>query len=387
MTGNLETIILLDAKGSTDSTTRVFHLLENDMKVLTVVGARPQFIKAAVVSHVLRKCHTEILIHTGQHYDYNMSEQFFEELSIPTPNYNLGISGGTHAQMTGKMMIAIEEVLMKEKPDWLLIYGDTNSTLAAALAAAKLYIPICHVEAGARTHSKTNPEEINRICVDHVSSLLLAATESDYDEMKKEGLQGRGSVVGDPMYDAFVEYSGKLRLSEVELKLLQGGKRNAPDSFYYLTCHREENTSDDTTLLEIFKATEMLDAPTIYPVHPRNKLRALKLFETGSFTKLILAEPVGYLESTCLVRNAKKIMTDSGGLQREAFFARKKCVTILDFVCWPETMVKGRNELSRPLAEEIVEKLYHEQTIDASYQPFGDGHAANKIVKAIEKAQ
>ena len=315
-----------------------------------------------------------------------MSEQFFKELDIPDPDYNLGISGGTHAQMTGKMMIAIEEVLMKEQPDWLLVYGDTNSTLAAALAAAKLHIPVCHVEAGARTHSRTNPEELNRICTDHVSSLLLASTKSGYDEMANEGLQDRGLLVGDPMYDAFIEYSNKLNVKDIELNLLQGGTAKVPDKFYYLTCHREENTNDDKDLLEIFKASEMLDVPTVYPVHPRNKQRAVRLFEENNFTKLILCEPVGYLESACLVKNAKKIITDSGGLQREAFYAGKKCVTILNFVCWPETMIDNRNELSRPVAEEIVDKLGHEQTVDESYMPFGDGHSADKIVEAIEKA-
>ncbi len=355
------------------------------MKIVTVVGARPQFIKAAVVSHVLRKRHTEILVHTGQHFDYNMSEQFFKELDIPDPDYNLGISGGTHAQMTGRMMAAIEEVLIKENPDWLLVYGDTNSTLAAALAAVKLHISVCHVEAGARTHTMTNPEEVNRICTDHVSKLLLASTQSGYDEMVTEGLHKRGLLVGDPMYDAFIEYSNKLTVSDMELKLLQGGITCVPPEFYYLTCHREENTSDDQDLLEIFKATEMLDAPTIYPVHPRNKLRAIRLYEANNFTKLVLSEPVGYLESACLVKNAKKIVTDSGGLQREAFFAGKKCVTVLDFVAWPETMIDNRNELSKPVAEEIVEKLGHEQLVDKSYLPFGDGHSAEKIVEALEK--
>ena len=354
------------------------------MKVVTVVGARPQFIKAAVVSHVLRKKHTEILVHTGQHFDYNMSEQFFKELDIPEPDYNLGISGGTHAQMTGSMMIAIEEVLMKEKPDWLLVYGDTNSTLAAALAAAKLHIPVCHVEAGARVHSMTNPEEINRICTDHVSSLLLASTKSGYDEMAKEGLQDKGKLVGDPMYDAFIEYSNKLGLTDITLQLLTGGYQTVPETFYYMTCHREENTNDDKDLLEIFKATEKLDAPTIYPVHPRNKQRAIRLQKQYGFTKLILTEPVGYLESACLVKHAKKIITDSGGLQREAFYAGKKCVTILNFVCWPETMVDGRNVLCKPDADEIVNKLNEPQTIDSSYLPFGDGHAAIKIVEAMD---
>lgn len=354
------------------------------MKILTVVGARPQFIKAAVVSHVLRRKHQEVLVHTGQHFDYNMSEQFFAELDIPDPDYNLGISGGTHAQMTGKMMIAIEEVLGKEKPDWLLVYGDTNSTLAAALAAVKLHIPICHVEAGARVHNMTNPEEINRICTDHVSNLLLASTRSGYDEMLKEGLQSKGLLVGDPMYDAFVEYSNKLNPEKIELMLLQGGTAKIPNEFYYLTCHREENTNDDKELLEIFRAMEMLDAPTIYPVHPRNKKRAVKLQEKYQFTNVMLTEPVGYLESACLVKNAKKIVTDSGGLQREAFYAGKKCVTILNFVAWPETMVGNRNELSHPVAEEIVEKLNHDQTVDETYMPFGDGHSAEKIVNALE---
>lgn len=355
------------------------------MKILTVVGARPQFIKAAVVSHELRKKHEEILVHTGQHFDYNMSECFFEELNIPKPDYNLGISGGTHAQMTGKMMISIEEVLMKEKPAWLLVYGDTNSTLAAALAAVKLHVPICHVEAGVRSHSKIRPEEINRICTDHVSTLLLASTKNGYDEMKNEGLQKRGVFVGDPMYDAFMEYSNAMAVKDMKLQGLQGGVVEVPEEFYYLTCHREENTKNDDVLLEIFKAAETLDAPTIYPVHPRNKQRALRLRSLYGFDKIILTEPVGYMESICLVNNSKKIITDSGGLQREAFFAKKKCVTLLELGSWPETMVGNRNELSRPVAEEIVEKLKHEQIIDEAYLPFGDGHSAIKIVEALEK--
>lgn len=357
------------------------------MKIVTVVGARPQFIKAAVVSRILRKNHQEVLVHTGQHYDYNMSEQFFKELNIPDPDYNLGISGGSHAKMTGSMMIAIEEVLMKESPDWLLVYGDTNSTLAAALAAAKIHIPICHVEAGTRTHSMTNPEELNRICTDHVATLLLACTQSGFDEMKREGLQNRGVLVGDPMYDAFVEFSNILHLSDIELTLLNGSTTKVPKPYYYMTCHREENTSDDKNLLEILKAANMLDAPTIYPVHPRNKKRAQRLHEQYGFYNVILSEPVGYLESSCLVKNAKKIITDSGGLQREAFYAGKKCVTILNFVVWPETMVDGRNELAHPIAEEIIEKLKHEQIIDPDYFPFGDGHSAFKIVEELEKAE
>lgn len=354
------------------------------MKIVTVVGARPQFIKAAVVSDILRQRHEEILVHTGQHYDYNMSEQFFEELDIPHPKYNLGISGGTHAEMTGRMMIAIEEVLKKEAPDCLLVYGDTNSTLAAALAAAKLHIPIVHVEAGARTHSRTNPEEINRICTDHVSALLLASTQSGMDSMQQENLADRGILVGDPMFDAFLKYSRKLSKEEIVLTTLTGEKIGVPEKYYYLTCHREENTNDDKNLLEILNAMEQLDTYTVYPVHPRNRERVLRLNEQYHFNNILFVTPVGYLESIYLVNHAVKIVTDSGGLQREAFFAKKKCVTILDFICWPETMVDGRNELSKANTDEILNKLSHDQRIEEDYMPFGDGHAAEKIVEAIE---
>lgn len=356
------------------------------MKVCTIVGARPQFIKAAVVSHELRKSHKEILIHTGQHFDNNMSTVFFKELDIPNPDYNLGISGGTHAQMTGRMMMSIEEVLIGEKPDWVLIYGDTNSTLAAALSAAKLHIPICHVEAGIRVHSRTNPEEINRKCVDHLSTLLLAATQCSMEEMSNENLIESAELVGDPMYDAFVKYRNRLKRDQVKLKsLFQAEIVTVPKDYYYLTCHREENTKDDIGLTEVFKAMESLDACTIYPVHPRNHDRALRIHKRLGCKKIILVEPVGYLESLCLVDNAKKIVTDSGGVQREAFFAQKKCVTLLDMAAWPETMVDGRNELSNLEKDEILFRLNTPQLVDSTYQPFGDGHSADKIVDALER--
>ena len=356
------------------------------MKILTVVGARPQFIKAAVVSHVLRKKHQEVLVHTGQHFDYNMSQQFFDELSIPAPDYNLGISGGSHGEMTGRMLIELEKVLQKEQPDWVLLYGDTNSTLAAALAAAKLHIPICHVEAGTRTHCCTNPEEINRICTDHVSSLLLGCTASAMEEMKHEGLMDRGVLVGDPMYDAFLEYSNKKIVGDIQLELLNGGTVAVPEKYCYLTCHREENTNRDEDLQEIFKAMEQLDFPVVYPVHPRNHARALRLQTEMQLKNVLLVQPVGYLESACMVKHAQLVVTDSGGLQREAFFAGKKCVTLLDFVVWPETMVGNRNVLARPKAEDILEKIAILQEVSADYHPFGDGHAADKIVQAIEAA-
>lgn len=354
------------------------------MKIVTVVGARPQFVKAAMVSHKLSSRHEEILVHTGQHYDYNMSEQFFDELEIPKPAYNLGISGGTHGQMTGKMLIGIEEVLFRERPDCLLVYGDTNSTLSAALAASKIHIPICHVEAGTRTHSRTNPEEINRICTDHLASLLMVSTESGLCELKKEGLMDRAFFVGDPMYDAFLEYKDKLNIKDVRLTLLEGGVVKAPERYYYLTCHREENTSDEC-LSEIFRAMGSLSTQVVYPVHPRNKERALRVKNKLNINNIILTNPVGYLESICLLNNSSKVVTDSGGLQREAFFAGKQCTTILDFVVWPETMVGNRNQLSRVKSENILESLNNSQIIDNDYRPFGDGHSAEKIVSCLEK--
>jgi len=357
------------------------------MKIVTVVGARPQFIKAAVVSRILREQAQEILVHTGQHFDYNMSEVFFEELGIPKPEYNLGISGGSHAQMTGKMLMAIEEVLVKESPDALLLYGDTNSTLAGALAAAKLHIPVCHVEAGNRLGSMANPEEINRICTDHVSTMLFACTESAMGFLAKEGLSERAKLVGDPMYDAFLYYGQLTPINYRNfLTGIDGEKITFPETYYYLTCHREENTSSDESLTEILKAMNSLDTFTIYPVHPRNRERAKRICKYMMFDKIILSQPVGYLTSIALVKGAQKIVTDSGGLQREAFFAEKQCVTVFDYVVWPETMFCNRNQLARPEAQEILNKLDLHQTVDKNYNPFGDGHAGDKIVSSILEA-
>lgn len=317
-----------------------------------------------------------------------MSDVFFEELNIPKPDYNLGISGGSHGQMTGKMLMAIEELLLKEKPDTLLVYGDTNSTLAAALAAVKLHIPICHVESGGRLGTLDNPEEVNRICTDHVSGLLLSCTESALASLKREGLADRAVLTGDPMYDAFLYYGSRVTESDRNnITALDGSAVKLPKKFYYLTCHRQENTDTDDKLTEVLKAMNSLDTPTIYPVHPRNHSSATRICDQNDFRNVILTQPVGYLTSIALVNGAKKIVTDSGGLQREAFFAGKQCVTIFDFVVWPETMVNNRNQLAKPCANDILAKLSARQTIDLGYKPFGDGHAGEKIVKLLlEKA-
>lgn len=357
------------------------------MKIATVVGARPQFIKAAVVSRLFRTDPDvdELLIHTGQHFDYNMSEVFFEELDIPKPAYNLGISGGSHAQMISRMVVALEEVFLKEKPDKLLVYGDTNSTLAAALTAVKLHIPVCHVEAGNRFGSLDNPEEVNRICTDHVSSMLMPCTESALRFLQQEGLGGRSHLVGDPMFDAFLFYGEKCGGNSEVLLDFEGKRLKRPERYYYLTCHRQENTATDEKITEILRAMNELPFPTIYPVHPRNRERVSRICADGRFPKLILTQPVGYLTSISLVKGAEKIVTDSGGLQREAFFAEKQCVTVFDLIVWPETMVDNRNQLSAAEHTEILKKLSEKQTVDPSYKPFGDGRSAEKIAGLLKR--
>jgi len=354
------------------------------VKIVTVVGARPQFIKAAAGSRALRREHQEILVHTGQHYDDNMSAVFFREMEIPEPDYNLGVSGGTHAQMTARMLTGIEEILMKEEPDALLVYGDTNSTLAAALAAAKLRIPVLHVEAGNRLGTLDNPEEINRKLTDHISTLLFTATDDAREKLVREGLGDKSYTVGNIMYDSFLHFANR-PWDKPNIRRFDGTPVSAPDSFYYMTCHRQENTYSDEPLTEILSAMNSLDAPTIYPVHPRNRERAERICEKQGFQNIILTQPVGYADSVQLTQHAKKIVTDSGGLQCEAFYAGVQCVFVLDYVVWPETMVGNRNQLARADRADILEKLSAEQVIAPGYQPFGDGHAAEKICEILRE--
>lgn len=352
------------------------------MNIMTIVGARPQFIKAAAGSRQIRKEHREILVHTGQHFDDNMSAVFFREMGIPEPDYNLGISGGSHAQMTARMMIGIEELLMKEKPDALLVYGDTNSTLAAGLAAVKMHVPVFHVEAGNRLGTLDSPEEVNRIVTDHVATLNFCATMDALEKLQKEGLGDKSYCVGNIMYDSFLHFAGT-PWNNPNIVSLSGEKVDVPKEYYYMTCHRQENTYSDVPLTEILMAMNSLDAPTIYAVHPRNHERAQRICKKENFNNIILTRPVGYSDSVHLTQNAKKIVTDSGGLQCEAFYAGVQCVFVLDYVVWPETMVDNRNQLAKADHEDILRKLESEQTIRPDYQPFGDGHAAEKICKII----
>lgn len=357
------------------------------MKIVTVIGARPQFIKAAAFSRAAmnKKEIDEVIVHTGQHYDVNMSKVFFDELNIPNPKYNLGISGGSHAEMTGNMLKAIESVLFEERPDRLLVYGDTNSTMAAALAAVKMCIPIIHVEAGIRMGTMDNPEEVNRIVTDHISKILFTPTQIEKDQLAKEGITKNVYSVGNIMYDSYLFALSKLSyMNEISLESFDGEKITIPKKYYYLTCHRQENTYSDEPLFEILNAMNSLDFPTVFPVHPRNQVRAQKICKLNGFQNIFLVKPIGYFESIKLLQNCEKVVTDSGGLQCEAFYAKKQCITVLDKVVWPQTMINYRNQLALPETKDILNKFENEQVIDEGYKPFGDGHTAEKILEILE---
>lgn len=357
-------------------------------KIVTVVGARPQFIKAAAVSRVIRnECRAQLdetLVHTGQHYDENMSRVFFDELDIPRPKYNLGISGGHHGAMTGRMLESIENVLLEEKPDWILIYGDTNSTLAGALAAAKLHLPVAHVEAGLRSFNMRMPEEVNRIVADRLSTLLFCPTDTAVRNLGNEGVVRGVENVGDVMYDVALFYREQARRhSRIlgSLSLAEGG-------FALATCHRAENTDDPVRLGEIVKALSDLSGQmdVVLPLHPRTRKL---LADTGLVEKLgkvkVLA-PLPFLDMVALEQAAKLILTDSGGVQKEAFFYGVPCITMRDETEWVETVDLGWNRLvgatSSAISAAVAECLNSPLPALPS-SPYGDGHAATRIVKSL----
>lgn len=358
------------------------------LKVLTVVGARPQFIKAAVVSRELRKYEdvSEILVHTGQHYDGNMSDVFFEELDIPKPDYSLGIGSATQAAQTGRMLEALEDVLMEENPNCVIVYGDTNSTLAGALAAAKLYIPVAHVEAGLRSFNRRMPEEINRIVTDHVSDLLLAPTETAVENLMREGFeQDRVCRVGDVMYDAALFYAKRAEAYSSILESLDLASKR----YVLATVHRAENTDNTNRLKCIVDALSMIaqEIPVILPIHPRTQavLKAEGLLETV-VRSIRVVEPVGYLDMVMLERNAALIATDSGGVQKEAFFHRVPCITLRDETEWVELVDIGWNKVvsptsCMPIVRAIKGALLKHDGLDAS--PYGDGTASREVVECV----
>lgn len=358
------------------------------MKIVTVVGARPQFIKAAAVSRVIRRKCTEILLHTGQHYDNNMSDVFFEELHIPKPDLNLGVGSGSHAKQTAEMLVGIEEVLLKEKPDSILVYGDTNSTLAGALAASKIHIPVIHVEAGLRSFNIRMPEEQNRILTDRISALLLCPTNAAVENLKKEGLSEGVYNVGDVMCDAVLYYSKLLEEKTAEFHFAHLGglfHRIEPVPEWYLaTIHRAENTDSIDKVREILTAFEKLDAPVIFPVHPRTQGLVKELQDIHCYTNILFVEPMGYLDMLYFVKNAKKAITDSGGLQKETYILDTPCVTVRDQTEWVETLIGNHNILAKPNAQDIVEKVMN-TSIDYGKKEsyYGNGNAAEKICELI----
>lgn len=349
------------------------------MKILTVLGARPQFIKAAPVSRVLRESHEELIIHTGQHYDSNMSDIFFDELNIPKPDYYLGVGSGNHGKQTGEMMGKIEEIVLKENPDYLMVYGDTNSTLAGSLVAAKLHVPVIHIEAGLRSFNKKMPEEINRIMTDHVSAYLFSPTETGVENLKNENITKNVYNIGDVMYDA-VLYNQEL--AQEKSTVLQDNDLEQK-GYHLITIHRAENTDDVEKMKNILDAFSQIEEIKVWPIHPRTKH---KLADYGinidSVPGLKVIDPVGYLDMLTLVSNAKKIVTDSGGVQKEAYFMKVPCVTVREQTEWVETLESEANILVGTDTAKIVEAV--KKQVSPEYKNvFGDGKAADKIVEIL----
>lgn len=363
-------------------------------KIVTVVGARPQFVKAAVLSRLIRSDKwnnkfTEVIVHTGQHYDHGMSEVFFEEMQIPKPNYNLSIGSGSHGKMTGEMLIKIEEVLLDEKPDFVLVYGDTNSTLAAALAASKLHIKLVHIEAGLRSFWKAMPEEQNRICTDHLSDFLFCPTKTSVFNLKKEGLTDNVYNVGDIMFDAFKYYDEKINSNKASILKNIFSKNdiymNEESKFYLLTVHRAENTDDIDSLSNIVDALNSFDFPAIFPAHPRTK-KQLKEFGLKLSPHIKVIEPVSYFEMITLLSYCSFMVTDSGGLQKEAFFAKKPCVTLREQTEWVETVKSGWNHLTGTNQEKIINALNNINNTDKEYLSYyGNGKAGVKMLHELAR--
>ena len=348
------------------------------MKIVTIVGARPQFIKAAAVSRILRAKPDmeEILVHTGQHYDENMSEIFFRDLDIPAPDYNLEVGSGSHAVQTGAMMKGIEEMLIREKPDRTLVYGDTNSTLAGALVAAKLHIPLGHVEAGLRSFNRIMPEEINRIVTDRISDLLFAPTQTAMNNLKNEGLAGMSCFSGDVMLDSILFY--KNRVQENSEKFKTAG---IPDHYLLATIHRAENTDNPENLKNILLAFSRLKQDILLPVHPRTRKILEAMVPLPGNLQLI--SPTGYLQMIKLILDASKVLTDSGGLQKEAYFLGKQCITLRTETEWVETLHDQWNTVATTDSGMIALAVSAPTPVAPRKNEFGTGKAAEIIVQKL----
>lgn len=352
------------------------------MKIVTVVGARPQFIKAAIFSEQIKNYSeiNEIIIHTGQHYDKNMSEIFFEQLKIPKPKYNLQINGGNHGEQTGKMMIELEKIVLEEKPDLIIVYGDTNSTVAGALVGSKLQIPIAHIEAGFRSHDKTMPEELNRICTDHVSETLFCPTKQAVEELKKEGIISNVHFVGDITYDAakyFVEKGDEKIFSELNIE---------KEKYYFCTIHRASNTDIKDNLEQIFDSLIETNEKVILPIHPRtkNKLKEYGIWEKYQKNNIQFIEPTNYLDTLKLIKNANKILTDSGGVLREAYYFKKTCIVLRENIEFVEA-VNNKETILAGSNKKLILKAIKEFKPKGEFKEFfGDGKACEKIIEIIK---
>ncbi len=351
------------------------------MKIVTILGARPQFIKAAMVSEMIskEKSLSEVIIHTGQHFDKNMSDIFFNEMELPQPDYNLGINQMEHGLMTVRMIENIEPILINEKPNGVLVYGDTNSTLAGSLAAAKLNIPVFHVESGLRSFNRQMPEEINRVLTDHLSSLLFCPNENAINNLRKEGISDNNKVInsGDVMYDAFLKFCQKLKSKEYSNSIINN---NVP--FVLSTIHRQENTDNEENLISIINGLNKINdkIKVVMPLHPRTKK---KLEELEIETKIDLIPPVGYLSMLSLLNSTEMVITDSGGLQKEAFFAKKKCVTVRDETEWTELVNIDVNCLSTPGDLYDAFESMRAKECDFSTRLYGNGNAGKIIVDSM----
>jgi len=351
------------------------------MKIVTIVGARPQFIKCAPVSRELRQEHQEILVHTGQHYDPAMSDIFFKDLNIPRPDYNLGVGSGLHGKQTGKILAKVEEVLLKERPNLVLVYGDTNSTLGGALAAAKLHIPVAHVEAGMRSFDRTMPEEINRLVTDHVSELLFCSTETAVKNLGSEGITKGVHLVGDVMVDALV-LNKEVALKKSSILETLG---LAEKKYYTLTIHRPGNTDNRQNLSAIIQAVSKTGMPVVFPVHPRTR----KYLKEYGLLKILpenicLIDPLGYLDMIRLMASSKKILTDSGGMQKEAYMLGIPCITLRENTEWVETLYDNWNILTGSDSKKIWYALI--KSIHVKHQrDFYPTGAAKKIRDVINQ--
>ena len=349
------------------------------MKIISVVGARPQFIKLAILSKELRENHNEIIIHTGQHYDDNMSRYFFEEMQIAKPDYNLNIGSGSHGKQTAEMLIGLEDIFLHQKPDVVITFGDTNTTLATGLAATKLNIPVAHVEAGLRSHNREMPEEINRILTDHISDYLFAPTLTAMENIKIENLYGKPFLVGDVMYDSLLYYG---KIAEQKSRILKNLKLKQKE-YILLTLHRPYNVDNIQKLQNIFSALKQTKRFIVLPVHPRSR----KMIESTNIIipeNISIIEPLGYLDFIFLQKHSEKIITDSGGIQKEAYLNGIPCITIRPETEWIETVEAGWNVLVGDKKDQLIENCLHFKPSHNRPRYFGDGDSSKKIISILE---